>query len=99
MDRSLAASARYTSATLCCSADRGSRIQPGMMRIMAQATPMRNSNGPVHHGRSPPSGPRPSEANTSSCRPTTEPVLPISLTTTETPASRTSTTTAVQPRP
>ena len=66
---------------------------------MAQATPMRNSSGPVHHGRRPPSGPRPSEAYTSNCRPTTEPVLPISLTRTETPATRTSTTTAIQPRP
>ena len=60
---------------------------------------MRNSSGPVHHGRRPPSGPRPSEAYTSNCRPTTEPVLPISLTRTETPATRTSTTTAIQPRP
>ena len=66
---------------------------------MAQATPSRNSAGPVHHGRSAPSGPRLNVAYTSSCRPVTEPVLPSSLSRTDTPATRTRTTTVSQPRP
>ncbi len=91
--------ARYTLATACCSAARGYSSQPGMMRIIAQATPSRNSSGPIHHGRSAPSGPRPNDAYTSSCSPVTEPVLPSSLISTDTPATSTSTTTVIQPRP
>ena len=70
-----------------------------MMRIIAQATPSRNSTGPIHHGRSAPSGPRPNDAYTNSCSPVTAPVLPSSLTSTDTPATRTRTTTVIQPRP
>jgi hypothetical protein len=57
--RSSPASARYTAATLRCSATCGNSSQPGTMSSSAQAAPASSSNGVCHQGRSAPRGPVP----------------------------------------